>query len=223
MSHGLPRSKRSNISSQLTSVITLGGSKIVPGQPVTGTTPILVSGLNTGVGGSIVSVAVGAPGFGSILIQGFPKGVVQIEEAIASIQLQSSSANINATFSGSFSIGTTAAVDTALGGTASNIVPVTAISAATAGLSPITNAISAALSLVVNNADSVSGTGTKVVPGQPAVGTITQASGGSPQSIKTGPSLGFYLNLALSTVSTGAAPVTALGQVTLSYSVTGNY
>lgn len=220
MSKGLPRSKKGLTSTQNTVIIPLAGSRIIPAQPLTGTTPAQISGQTAGVAGSLISVAVGAPGFGSVLIQGLPKGNVQIEEVLANLQFICTDANLTQTFTGNFSIGTAAATSNVLAGNNVNVVPSTAISAATAGVSPLTLATPAALSLVLNNSDSVSGTGTRVVQTQPS---IAVPSGNSSQTIKTGPALGFYLNLTLSTVTTAAVNVTVNGQIVVTYSVTGNY
>lgn len=209
MSHGLPRSKRSLTSSQITVVIPLVGSKLVT-----------TGNALTSAGGTLVPVAIGAPGYGSVLLQGFPKGNIQVEEALANLQFSCSDANITAAFSGVFSIGTAQTASATLTGTSANIVASTAISAATAGVSAVTPNTPAELSLVVNNSDSVSGTGSKIVMAQP---TVAAPSGVSSQTIKTGPNLGFYLNLALSTVTTAAVNVTVTGQVVLTYSITGNY
>lgn len=175
---------------------------------------------NTNSGGTLVPVAVGSPGFGSVLLQGFDKGLIQIEEALSSLQFICTNANLTQTFTGSYSIGTTAAVDTTLAGTASNIVGITTIPAATAGVSPLITNTPAALSLVVNNCDSVSGTGTKIVNGPL---TTSNPNGETSVSIKTGPGLGLYLNLVLANVSTASVSVAAQGTISLSYSVTGNY
>jgi len=209
MSHGLPRSKRGSTSSQVTVIIPIVGSKLV----TTGNSL-------TSAGGTVVSVAIGAPGYGSVLLQGFPKGNIQIEEALSNLQFVSTDANITAAFSGVYSIGTAQTASATLTGTSANICASTAISAATAGVSPITVCTPAALSLVVNNSDSVSGTGTRIVMAQP---TVAVPSGNSSQTIKTGPNLGFYLNLALSTVTTAAVNVSVSGQIVLTYSITGNY
>lgn len=209
MSHGLPRSKRGSTSSQVTVIIPIVGSKLV----ATGNSL-------TVAGGSAVSVAIGAPGFGSVLLQGFPKGNIQIEEALSNLQFVSTDANITAAFSGVYSIGTAQTASAVLTGTSADIVGSTAIAAATARVSLVTPNAPAALSLVVNNSDSVSGTGTKLVMAQP---TVAVPSGASSQTIKTGPNLGFYLNLALSTVTTAAVNVSVSGQIVLTYSITGNY
>ncbi|CAB4169249.1 hypothetical protein UFOVP1516_63 [uncultured Caudovirales phage] len=209
MSKGLLRSKRGLTSSQVTVIIPIVGSKLV----TTGT------GL-TVAGGTAVSVAIGAPGFGSILLQGFPKGNIQVEEALANLQFTCTDANITAAFSGVFSVGTAQTASATLTGTSANIVASTAIAAATAGVSLVTPNTPAVLSLVVNNSDSVSGTSSKIVMAQP---TVAAPSGVSSQTIKTGPNLGFYLNLALSTVTTAAVSVSVSGQIVLTYSITGNY
>lgn len=175
---------------------------------------------NTNSGGVLIPVAVGSPGFGSALLQGFEKGLIQIEEALASLQFTCTDAHLTQTFTGNYSIGTAAAVDTTLAGAASNIVGITALAAATAGVSPVTTNTPAALSLIVNNSDSVSGTGTKIVH-SPL--TVALPNGENPVSIKTGPQLGFYLNLVLANVSTAPVSVSVWGEVALSYSVTGNY
>lgn len=220
MSKGLPRSKSRLLSTPVTSTIVLTGSKIVSSPPLTGATPALISGQTAGVAGSLVTVGVGAPGFGSVFIQGLPKGNILIEEVLVSLQFTCVSPNLTTTFTGSYSLGTTAATSAVLAGANIDIAAETVLTAATAGVSPLITNVPAALSVIINNSDSVSGTGTRVVQTQPS---IAVPSGNSAQTIKTGPNKGIYLNVTLNAVTTAAVVAAVTGQIVITYSVTGNY
>lgn len=213
----LAKSKRGlSTITQVTSVIPLSGARVIPTQPTSSS----VQGLATGVAGSIVSVAIGAPGYGSVFIQGLPRGLVELETAISSLVFTCTDANITQTFSGVYSIGTTATASATLTGTAANVIASTSISAATAGISPLVNAVNPTIELAVSNVDSAGTTGTKIVLGQP---TVASPTGTTSVTTKVSPGLGLYLNLALSTVATAAVNVTVTGQITINSSISGNY
>ena len=90
-----------------------------------------------------VAVADGAPGFGTAVIAGLPQGNLLFLGAVAYLQFQTTSANVTATFDGDYGIGTipTADNDLADAGDA-DIVPSTALGAATAKLSPVVRGVS---------------------------------------------------------------------------------
>lgn len=83
-----------------------------------------------------LAVADGVPGFGSAVIGDFPEGNILFLGAIAYLQFTSADADLTATFDGDFSIGTTPASDGSLTGADADVVPSTALGAATAKVSP---------------------------------------------------------------------------------------
>jgi len=140
-------------------------------------------------------------------------------EAFANLQFSSlitgvANPNVPATFTGNFSLGTTATADATLTSTDANIVASTAMTTAVASVSAITPSVGTSLALVVNNSDSVSGTTPRLVPNGTGVTSVT---------VKTGPAININLNISVANVSTAAAPITANGSITISYAVTGNY
>jgi hypothetical protein len=177
------------------------------------------SGVSPGGGGLIVNAAVGTPGWGTAVIQGLPRGNIVILEAFANLQFSSlingvANPNVPATFTGAFSIGTTATADATLASTDANVVPSTAMTTAVASVAAVTPSTVSALNLVVNNSDSVSGTTPKLVPiGQNATSV----------TVKTGPAIGLNLNFTIANVSTAPAPITINGSVTITYALNGNY
>ena len=87
-----------------------------------------------------VSVADGAPGFGTVVIGDFPEGNISFRAAAVYLQLTTADADVIATFDGDFSIGTTPTADNALSGTDVNIIASTALGAATAKVAPVVRA-----------------------------------------------------------------------------------
>lgn len=86
---------------------------------------------------ALVSVADGAPGFGTAVIGGLPQGNLLLFGAVAYLQFTNVGSNVTATFDGDFSIGTAATANNSLGdANEANIVQSTAMGAATAGVSP---------------------------------------------------------------------------------------
>lgn len=81
-----------------------------------------------------VSATGSAIGFGSAVIRGLPEGNVQLIGAVAFVGLSGSGsdANLAATWSGDYGIGTTPASDATISGTDVNIIGSTAIGPATA-------------------------------------------------------------------------------------------
>ena len=90
-----------------------------------------------------VSVADGAPGFGTAVIAGLPQGNILFLGAVAYLQFQTADADVTATFDGDFSIGTVATANGDLvGANEADIIPSTAFGAATAKLSPVIRGVS---------------------------------------------------------------------------------
>lgn len=81
-----------------------------------------------------ISVADGAPGYGSAVAFRLPEGNVLIHGAIGYITLTTADADITTTFDGDISIGTAATADGSLSG--ANLIPSTSLGAATAKVSP---------------------------------------------------------------------------------------
>lgn len=85
-----------------------------------------------------LSVADGAPGFGTVVLGGLPQGNLLFLGAISYLQFSSSSSSITATFDGDYSIGTIPNVDNDVADAGdADIIPSTAFGAATAKLSPV--------------------------------------------------------------------------------------
>lgn len=91
--------------------------------------------------GGAISVADGAPGFGTLVVGGLPQGNISFRSAVVYLQLTTADADVIAAFDGDFSIGTvpTADNDVADAGEA-NIIASTALGAATAKVSPMVRA-----------------------------------------------------------------------------------
>ena len=83
-----------------------------------------------------ISVADGAPGYGSAVAFRLPEGNVLIHGAIGYITLTTSDADVTETFDGDISIGTAATADGSLSGSEVNLIPSTSLGAATAKVSP---------------------------------------------------------------------------------------
>ena len=102
-----------------------------------------------------ISVADGAPGFGTVVIGDFPEGNIGFRSAVAYLQLTTADADVTATFDGDFSIGTTPTADNALAGTEVNIIPSTALGAATAKVSPTVRAVNTTAAVFDNTDGSL--------------------------------------------------------------------
>jgi len=105
--------------------------------------PITVAGL-TGVG------------FGSAVIGDFPQGNILILGGVANLQFNGpTSANLVDTWTGNFGIGTTPADDGTITNADVDLIASTALSAATAELSPLTRGTNAVQSVADNTDDSL--------------------------------------------------------------------
>lgn len=93
-----------------------------------------------------------AVGYGTALCGALPEGNVLIVGAIANVVLSSASAGIIATFTANFSIGTAATADATLSGNEVNIIPSTAVSAATAKVAPQARGANATAVIIDNTA-----------------------------------------------------------------------
>lgn len=95
-------------------------------------------------------------GFGSAVLGDFPQGNILLLGVVAYLQFNNQAdADVQAAFDGDYSIGTTATADVTLSGTDIDIVPSTALGAATAGISPIARGVQAAQAMFDNTDDSL--------------------------------------------------------------------
>lgn len=85
-----------------------------------------------------ISVTDGAPGYGTVVIGDFPEGNVLLLGAVSYMQFLTADADVTATYEGDYSVGTAPTADGTLSGSEVDIIPSTAIAAATAKLSPVT-------------------------------------------------------------------------------------
>lgn len=90
-----------------------------------------------------ITVADGAPGFGSAALFKLPEGNVLIHGAAGYVRLSSSDAQLTATFDGDISIGTGSDADGSLSGSEINLVASTSLGAATSKVSPVVRLVSA--------------------------------------------------------------------------------
>ena len=92
-------------------------------------------------------------GFGTVVIGGLPQGNILFLGAVSYLQFNSQSdADVQAAYDGDYSIGTAPTADATLSGSEVDIIPSTALGAATAGLSPLSRG-SNATQVILNNTD----------------------------------------------------------------------
>lgn len=105
--------------------------------------------------GLAVSVADGAPGYGSAVISGLPVGNILFLGAVLYAQFTTADADVTDTFDGDMSVGTAATADGTLSGAEVDIVPSTALGAATAKVSPVAKGVStdALGGVIIDNTD----------------------------------------------------------------------
>lgn len=117
-----------------------------------GASAATVAKVNIPIRNVAVAVADGAPGFGTVVIGDLPEGNILLQGAVAYMQFQTADADVIATFDGDYGIGTTATADNAIAGTDVNVIPSTALGAATAKLSPIARGANAT-AVMLDNTD----------------------------------------------------------------------
>jgi hypothetical protein len=166
-----------------------------------------------------VNCSVGAPGFGTAILLGLPRGNLLITEVTADLAFSAlvngvANPNVSAAFTGNFSIGTTATADNVLATTDVNLVASTAMNTASAAISAVKHAAGTVLNLLIDNSDSVSGTTAKLVSTGNSASSVT---------VKTGPQITANLNFTIANVTTAPVLVNVVGMVYITYSVTGNY
>ena len=91
-------------------------------------------------------------GYGSVVIGGLPEGNILFLGAAAYLKFTKLDAGTIATFDGDYSIGSTATADATLTGGDADIIPSTALGAATAGVSPMVRGVNAT-QLILDNTD----------------------------------------------------------------------
>lgn len=96
-----------------------------------------VTKLNIPVRDLVIGVVDGAPGYGTAVITGLPEGNLLFLGCVANLQFSTTDADITATFDGDYGIGSAPTADGALAGAEVDIVPSTALGAATGGVSPV--------------------------------------------------------------------------------------
>lgn len=79
-------------------------------------------------------------GWGTAVIGDFPAGNVVFLAAVSYLQFSSSDGDIQTTYDGDYAIGTAPTADLTLSGAEVDLIPSTALGAATAGLSPMVRA-----------------------------------------------------------------------------------
>lgn len=94
-------------------------------------------------------------GFGSAVIGDFPEGNILILGAAGYASLYTADADVQATFDGDIAVGTTPADDGTVTGADVNILPSTALGAATSGQSPTVRSVSATAAMVDNTDGSL--------------------------------------------------------------------
>lgn len=94
-------------------------------------------------------------GWGTSVLGDLPEGNLYIAAAVAYVQITEAAAGITATFDGDFGIGTTPATDATITGGDVNIIPSTALGAATASVSPVVRGVSSggAMGTILDNTD----------------------------------------------------------------------
>lgn len=94
-------------------------------------------------------------GFGTVVIDDLPEGNVLILGAVAYAQFSTADADVQAAFDGDYSIGSTATADATLSGGDADIIPSSALGAATAKVSPIVRGANATQAILDNTDGSL--------------------------------------------------------------------
>jgi hypothetical protein len=94
-------------------------------------------------------------GFGTAVLGDLPQGNILLLGAMAYLQFTKDSAGTIATFDGDFSIGSAPTADATLNGSEVDIIPSTALGAATASVSPVVRGSNATQVMLDNTDDSL--------------------------------------------------------------------
>jgi hypothetical protein len=92
-------------------------------------------------------------GFGAAVRGDFPEGNILLLGAVSYLKFATASASVQDAFDGDYSIGSTPTADATLSGTDANIVPSTALGAATSKTSPVVRGVSTSSGAVLDNTD----------------------------------------------------------------------
>lgn len=94
-------------------------------------------------------------GWGTAVIGDLPQGNILLLGAMAYLQFTTVDTDVQATFDGDYAIGTTPTADAVITGTDANIVPSTALGAATGGVSPVVRGAGSggAMGTILDNTD----------------------------------------------------------------------
>jgi len=93
------------------------------------------------LGGTIEVDGATGVGFGTVVLAGLPQGNFMLLGAVAYVQLTGPGTGHTADFEGDYSIGSAPTADATLSGAEVDIVPSTALAAATANVSPLTRGL----------------------------------------------------------------------------------
>jgi hypothetical protein len=91
-------------------------------------------------------------GFGSVVIGDLPPGNILFLGAVAYMQFTTADGDVVATYDGDYAIGSTPTADATVTGTDADIVALTALGAATAGVSPVARGTNAT-QVILDNTD----------------------------------------------------------------------
>lgn len=95
-------------------------------------------------------------GFGTAVLGDFPVGNILLLGAMSYIQISKGvAAGTIDTFAGNYSVGSAPTADAVLSGAEVDVIPSTALAAATAGVSPLTRGVQAAQAMLDNTDDSL--------------------------------------------------------------------
>lgn len=93
-------------------------------------------------------------GFGTAVLGDFPAGNIVILGCVSYIQITKvTAAGTTDTFTGNYSLGSAPTADSTLSGAEVDIIPSTALSAATAGVSPLTRGATTTATAMLDNTD----------------------------------------------------------------------
>lgn len=94
-------------------------------------------------------------GFGSAVIGDLPAGNILLLGAVSYLQFTTADADVQVTFDGDYSIGSAPTADVTLSGAEVDIIPSTALGAATAGVSPVARGAQGTQAMLDNTDDSL--------------------------------------------------------------------
>lgn len=115
-------------------------------------TPIVKQ--NIVINTTITTTGATGVGWGTAVVGDFPEGNILFLGAVTYAKVSKlTAAGTQDTFDGDYSIGTTPTADATLSGTEVNLIPSTALGAATGGVSPVVRGASSSNSVIFDNTD----------------------------------------------------------------------